>query len=71
MLKDPGLSQQRAAVGGAIAARKTAGDDNIGVIEFPVDDGSLGYGCAGHPSVAEDAAMATQLEQALRQRLGW
>jgi hypothetical protein len=71
MLKDPGLSQQRTAVGKVIAARNAAGDANLGVLEFPVDTGALGYGCAGHPSVAEDAAMATLLEQHLRQKLGW
>jgi lysophospholipase L1-like esterase len=48
-----------------------AGDAKVHFIEFPMQDGSLGYGEDYHPSVAEDAAMANQLINQIKADLGW
>ncbi len=48
-----------------------AGDSKVHFIEFPMQDGSLGYGEDYHPSVAEDAAMSNQLVTQIKADLGW
>ncbi|MFZ6029421.1 MAG: GDSL-type esterase/lipase family protein, partial [Chloroflexota bacterium] len=47
------------------------GDTAVHFIEFPTQDGLLGYGEDWHPSVAQHAAMATQLINRLKADLGW
>ena len=64
-------STARDAIQGAIAALAAAGDARIHLVEFPVQDGSTGYGCDWHPSLATHERMAAQLEAALRAHLGW
>jgi lysophospholipase L1-like esterase len=54
-----------------VTQRATAGDTALAVVEFPTQDGSLGYGCDWHPSADEHEAMATILTGVLRTRLGW
>jgi lysophospholipase L1-like esterase len=54
-----------------VAERTGAGDANFAVVEFPTQDGSLGYGCDWHPSAAEHDAMADVLVPILANRLGW
>jgi lysophospholipase L1-like esterase len=43
----------------------------LSYLEFPRQDGSLGYGCDYHPSHATHQAMADRLTAELRDRLGW
>jgi hypothetical protein len=50
---------------------RAAGDARISSLEFPIQDGSLGYGCDWHPSRATNRAMADRLVAELRGRLGW
>jgi lysophospholipase L1-like esterase len=49
----------------------SAGDSKVHFIEFPQQDGSLGYGEDWHPSVAEHAAIANQLIAQIKADLGW
>jgi lysophospholipase L1-like esterase len=52
-------------------AARAAGDERIAYLEFPVQDGRLGYGCDWHPSRATNRAMADRLVDELRRLLGW
>lgn len=54
-----------------VAERAGAGDSRAAVIEFPTQDGTLGYGCDWHPSAAEHDAMADLLVPLLQTKLGW
>jgi lysophospholipase L1-like esterase len=65
------LTTARDAITGAVATLTGEGDAAIGFLELPAQDGTTGYGCDWHPSVATHARMATALEAALRARLGW
>jgi lysophospholipase L1-like esterase len=47
------------------------GDPRLAYLEFPHQDGSLGYGSDWHPSGATQARMATQLTAEVRRLLGW
>ncbi|MBN2441185.1 MAG: hypothetical protein JXJ04_07555 [Spirochaetales bacterium] len=47
------------------------GDSKIHFIEFPAQDGSLGYGEDWHPSIATHNLMANQLANQIRSDLGW
>ena len=49
----------------------TAGDTKVRFIEFPMQDGSLGYGEDYHPTVAQEAAMSNQLVNQIKLDLGW
>lgn len=48
-----------------------SGDDNIAFIEFPMQDGKLGFGADWHPSRKTHQRMAEQLASTLRTDLGW
>ena len=54
-----------------IAERAAAGDTRVSLVEFGTQDGSLGFGCDWHPSVATHEQMAGHLTDVLRQTLGW
>jgi hypothetical protein len=56
-------------LGQLVTARAGAGDANMAVLTFP-NQASDQWGC-GHPNATAHAAMATTLEQALTQDLGW
>jgi lysophospholipase L1-like esterase len=47
----------------------TLNDPNVGYLAYPTQTGA--EGCDGHPSVATQAAMATQLTAALKSKLAW
>jgi lysophospholipase L1-like esterase len=47
------------------------GDERVALIEFPTQDGSRGFGCDWHPSLATHAAMGAQLAKAIREVLHW
>jgi lysophospholipase L1-like esterase len=54
-----------------VADRQAAGDTKVALVEFPSQDGSLGYGCEWHPSRATQQEMAAVLVNFLRGQLGW
>jgi lysophospholipase L1-like esterase len=47
----------------------TLDDPNVGYLAYPTQTGA--EGCNGHPSIATQAAMATQLTAALKSALAW
>jgi len=55
-----------------IAARATAGDTNLTLLEFGIQDGNAdGLGCDYHPSLKTHQKMADKLQAALKADLGW
>jgi len=68
------LANALAAVNNVIAARHTAGDMQIGLVQFATQmcnaDGT-GCGCQYHPDATTHQAMATVLEAKIRSTLGW
>ena len=66
------LSQARTNLRAAIDRRRRAGETPamLSALEFPRQDGSLGYGCDWHPSLATHRAMALQLAAHLRAAAG-
>ena len=56
---------------GLADARGAAGDHRVSVVDFAEQDGSLGYGCDWHPSLATHQQMADHLVQVLQGLLGW
>jgi lysophospholipase L1-like esterase len=55
----------------SVEAARAAGDTRLSFLEFPIQDGSLGYGSDWHPSRATHRAMADRLTAELRRLLGW
>jgi hypothetical protein len=74
MMSGTNLDSARAAIKAVIAMRSAAGDTSLKLVEFPTQncqaDGS-GCGCDYHPNLAEHQAMATLLEGAIHDTLGW
>ncbi|MGC1376896.1 MAG: cellulose binding domain-containing protein [Anaerolineales bacterium] len=71
MLSYDSLTSARDYITTVVNAFNAAGDTKVHFIEFPMQDGSLGYGEDYHPTVAEDAAMANQLITQIKTDLGW
>ena len=71
MLSYDSLTSSRDYVTTVVNTLSAAGDTKLHYIEFPTQDGSLGYGEDYHPSVAEDAAMSSQLVTQIKADLGW
>jgi lysophospholipase L1-like esterase len=71
MLSGDNLTSARDYIGSIINSLKSAGDTKVHFIEFPMQDGSLGYGEDWHPSVAEHAVMGNQLAAQIKTDLGW
>ncbi len=71
MLSGDNLASARNYIGSVVSALNSAGDAKVHFIEFPVQDGSLGYGEDWHPSVATQALMADQLAARIQIDLGW
>jgi lysophospholipase L1-like esterase len=71
MLNGDNLTNARDFINTVVNQLKSAGDSKIHFIEFPMQDGSLGYGEDWHPSVATHAQMANQLVQQIKTDLGW
>ena len=65
------LSTARGYLQTVVADEAGQGDARVAMIEFPEQDGSLGYGCDWHPSRQTQAAMAQQLGAFLSSKLGW
>jgi len=54
-----------------VSESRAAGDENLKIIDFGMQDGNLGYGADWHPNIANHERMAAQLAQTLRDDLGW
>jgi lysophospholipase L1-like esterase len=68
MLNNDNLASARDYITSVV---NSLGDSRIHFIEFPMQDGSLGYGEDWHPSVATHEQMANQLAAQIRADLGW
>jgi lysophospholipase L1-like esterase len=71
MLADPNLATARGYIQSVVATRTTSGDSRISFVEFTPQDGSLGYGCDYHPTLATHQQMATKLVAAIKTLTGW
>jgi lysophospholipase L1-like esterase len=67
LMSEPQVARARAY----LAPLLDAGHPRVSHLEFPRQDGSLGYGCDYHPSRATHRAMADRLVPELRRLLGW
>ena len=65
------LNDIRDAQNAAIADAASRGDNEVYRMDFTPDDGSLGWGSQGHPSMKRHAVMAEELTAYLRSLMGW
>ncbi|MBO4659808.1 MAG: lipase [Prevotella sp.] len=65
------LTDIQAAQDAAIADAASRGDHEVYRMDFTPDDGSLGMGSQGHPSLRRQALMGEELTIFLRQLTGW
>ena len=65
------LTDIQAAHDAAIADAAERGDHEVYRMDFTPDDGSLGWGSQGHPSMRRHALMAEELTAFLRSITGW
>jgi lysophospholipase L1-like esterase len=65
------LSTARQAIAHTVTTLHQENDPQIYFLEFPGQDGSLGYGGDWHPSLTTHQQMAQQVETALRATLAW
>ncbi|MBN1697132.1 MAG: hypothetical protein JW881_06440 [Spirochaetales bacterium] len=71
MLSGDNCASARDYIGSVVNSLSSSGDARIHFIEFPAQDGSLGYGEDWHPTVATHERMADQLAAQIRSDLGW
>lgn len=71
LLYGTGLISARDYITTVVSQVNAGGDTKVHFIEFPQQDGSLGYGEDWHPSVAQHAAMSSQLVTQIKADLGW
>ena len=72
MLSGDNYNQAGAYLKAVIAARATAGDKNLTLLEFGTQDQNAdGLGCDYHPSLKTHQKMADKLQAALKADLGW
>ncbi|HEY8464020.1 MAG TPA: cellulose binding domain-containing protein [Bacillota bacterium] len=71
MLGGDNLISARDYINTVVNTLRSAGDAKIHFIEFPMQDGSLGYGEDWHPSVSTHTQMAQQLVKQIKADLGW
>jgi lysophospholipase L1-like esterase len=71
MLGNPNLTTARGYIQSAVATRTAAGDSRISFVELTPQDGSLGYGCDYHPTLATQQQMSTTIVAAIRTLTGW
>ena len=65
------LTDIQEAQDAAIAEAASLGDNEVYRMDFTPDDGSLGSGAVGHPSMRRHALMAEELTAFLRSITGW
>jgi lysophospholipase L1-like esterase len=71
MLNGDSLINARDFLNKVVNQFHAAGDSKVRFIEFPMQDGTLGYGEDWHPTVATHAQMAKRLIEQLKNDLGW
>lgn len=71
MLFGDKLTIQREYISDMVNSRKSAGDNRIHFIEFPIQNSNNGYGEAHHPSLKTHALMADQLTAQIKDDVGW
>ncbi len=68
MLTDPDLAKLK---GYMLEVVTTLADPKISTFDIPTQDGSDGFGCDWHPSLARHEKMATVVTAELKGKLGW
>jgi len=71
MLTGQRMQDVEDAQNAAVAELNKKGDNEVYRFTFPAQDGSLGYGANYHPSIQQQAKMASELTPFLRELLGW
>ena len=71
MLEKPKLTAARAAVEGAVAVRRAAGDSRTSFVFLDPPSGGRRFGCDWHPGKDAQAYMAQTLQAAVTKALGW
>ncbi|HYQ05264.1 MAG TPA: SGNH/GDSL hydrolase family protein [Polyangiaceae bacterium] len=72
MLSDDNYNKAAGYLKAVIAARASAGDKNLTLLEFGTQDGNAdGFGCDYHPTLKTHQKMADKLIAALKTDLGW
>ncbi|HEX3849925.1 MAG TPA: SGNH/GDSL hydrolase family protein [Polyangiaceae bacterium] len=72
MLEDADYALASSYLRGVVAARAAAGDKNLTVLEFGIQDRAAdGLGCDYHPSLKTHQKMADKMTAALRADLAW
>ncbi|HSY41272.1 MAG TPA: SGNH/GDSL hydrolase family protein, partial [Polyangia bacterium] len=70
MLEGPALTHVRDTILAVALARRSQGDDRVGMLEFPREE-PADLGCGYHPNAGKHHAMGEQLAGFLSQTLGW
>lgn len=71
MLRPEDQDAAVAVIKAAVAARHREGDDNVAMIRFGWQTDFDDLGCDWHPNVKAHARMAIELEQRIREDVGW
>jgi len=71
MLGPENGAKLRAYVAGAIAARASAGDTRLSLLEIGTQSALDGYGCGYHPSITTHRRMATLLVNHVKTLMAW
>ncbi len=71
MIGEPDHTTAVNYVQGVVNTQAAAGDTQMGFLDLGIQDANNGLGCDYHPSLATQQIMATALEGAIRQAMGW
>ncbi|MEQ1782953.1 MAG: hypothetical protein ABMA14_16450, partial [Hyphomonadaceae bacterium] len=71
MLEKPKLAAAKAAIEGAVAVRRAAGDLRTSFVLLDAPAKGRRYGCDWHPGVDAQKSMAQALQLAVTAALGW
>ena len=66
-----GLKMAKDAMDGTVAYAETQGDKQVYRFDFPPQDGSLGIGLHGHPTLRQHTKMADELTAYLKELMKW
>ena len=71
MMTGEGLKMAKDAMDGTVAYAETQGDKQVYRFDFPPQDGSLGIGLHGHPTLRQHTKMADELTAYLKELMKW
>jgi lysophospholipase L1-like esterase len=71
MMNGTQVAQARGYLMPVLDTLQAAGDTRVSYLEFPMQDGSTGFGCDWHPSKGTNQQMADKLVAELRRLLAW